>query len=259
MLSKAQIKNIRALHLKKYRDEEGLFIAEGRKIVEDLIESPLDVLKVYVTDNNDALIADIQKAVKQQKGDIDTELVLIADTELDKITALTTPQGVLAICSIPEQSAVVPNLKKELALALDDIRDPGNLGSIIRIADWFGISHIYCSEECVDAYNPKVVQASMGSIARVQINYVALNDTLQKLAEEDINIYGAVLTGKNMYKEKMDAAGMLVIGNESNGISDKVQKHITLPVSIPSYSTNGPESLNAAIATAILCAELRRR
>jgi TrmH family RNA methyltransferase len=259
MLSKAQIKHIRSLHLKKYRDEEGLFIAEGKKIVEELLDSSIEVLQILVTDTNEALLASFRKAIKLQKDDIDTELVSIADTDLDKISALTTPQSVLAVCKIPKGISVHPNLKKELALALDDIRDPGNLGTIIRIADWFGINHIYCSEECVDAYNPKVVQASMGSIARVKVHYINLTEMLKSRAGENITIYGALLNGKNIYKENASATGILVIGNESNGISKEVQKYISSPISIPSYNANGPESLNAAIATAILCAELKRR
>jgi len=243
MLSKAQIKHIRALHLKKYRDAEGLFIAEGKKIVEELSNSSIQIEEIF--------------SVEDFK--VNKKVTKITSDELDKISALTTPQSVLAVCKIPSETGTQPNLKKELALALDDIRDPGNLGTIIRIADWFGINHIYCSQECVDAYNPKVVQASMGSIARVRLHYVNLPEILKDRAGEGIAIYGALLNGKNIYKEEASATGILVIGNESNGISKEVQKYISSPVSIPSYNANGPESLNAAIATAILCAELKRR
>jgi TrmH family RNA methyltransferase len=243
MLSKTQIKLIRSLQLKKYREEEGLFIAEGKKIVEELLESSIEIERIYSV----------------EEFTTEVPLVKVTEDELNKISSLSTPQGILAVCMIPEESKAQPDLKKELVLALDDIRDPGNLGTIIRIADWFGIKHMYCSEECVDAYNPKVVQASMGSIARVQIHYVTLPEMLKNRVGDQINIYGALLNGKNIYKENISPTGILIIGNESNGISKEVQKHISLPISIPSYNTQGPESLNAAIATAILCAELKRR
>lgn len=243
MLSKIQIKLIRSLQLKKYREEEGLFIAEGKKIVEELMDSAIEIEEIFSTE-------EIKTKVP---------VVKVTQEELEKISALTTPQGILALCLIPEESEEKPDMKKELVLALDDIRDPGNLGTIIRIADWFGIKHIYCSEETADAYNPKVVQASMGSIARVKVHYIDLPEMLKSKAGEGINIYGALLNGKNIYKENVSATGILVIGNESNGISKEVQKYISNPLSIPSYNPQGPESLNAAIATAILCGELRRR
>jgi TrmH family RNA methyltransferase len=245
MLSKAQIKRIRSLQLKKYREAEGFFIAEGKKIVEELIDSEITIEHIYALEE---YIASLSSSVPYTK---------ISKEELDKVSALTTAQGVVAVCKIPEGGKTQPDLKKDLVLALDEIKDPGNMGTIIRIADWFGINHIYCSEECVDTYNPKVIQASMGSIARVKVQYVNLSDRLSSMGE-GIPVYGALLSGKNIYKEKLAPNGILVIGNESNGVSQAVQKYITNPVSIPSYNLNGPESLNAAIATAILCAEFRK-
>lgn len=248
MLSKPQIKRIRSLHLKKYREAEGLFIAEGKKIVEELLDSHIEVEHIYALDN---YVASLSSSVPY---------TIVNAEELNKISALSTPQGILALCKIPKKNPSWPDLKQELVLALDDIRDPGNLGTIIRIADWFGIKHIYCSLECVDAYNPKVVQASMGSIARVKVHYVNLPHEIKEWADTGITVYGALLKGKNIYKDDaIRANGILIIGNESNGISIEIQKYITHPVSIPSYNPHGPESLNAAIATAILCAELRRR
>jgi TrmH family RNA methyltransferase len=241
MLSKAQIKLIRSLQLKKYRDSEGLFVAEGKKIVEELIASDIEIEHIYATENLS------EKA----------PLTKVTKEELDKISALTTSQSVLAVCKIPKAKGH-PDLKRELVLALDDIRDPGNLGTIMRIADWFDIKHIYCSEESVDVYNPKVVQASMGSIARVSVHYSNLVTTLKGVAQ-GVPVYGGFLNAKNVYTEKLSTNGILLIGNESNGISAEVQKYVTHPIGIPAYNPNGPESLNAAVATAILCAEFRRK
>src|SRR5690348_6928997 len=221
MLSKAQIKLIRSLQLKKYREEEGLFIAEGKKIVEELIDSDITIEHIYALEE---YVASLSSSVPYTK---------ISKEELEKISALTTPQGILAVCRIPETVKAQPDFKKELVLALDNIKDPGNLGTIIRVADWFGIGHIYCSEECVDIYNPKVVQATMGSIARVQVRYVNLLNKLSGIGE-GIPVFGALLNSKNIYKEKINTNGVIVIGSESIGISKEVQKYITNPVSIPS-------------------------
>ena len=247
MLSKAQVKLIRSLQQKKYREEEGLFVAEGKKIVEELLTSEIEVRHVFC-------LAGLPDLPQTPKG----ALIEVSQKELEAISALTTPQGILAVCKIPGVSKVKPDFKKELVLALDDIRDPGNMGSIIRIADWFGINHIYCSEECVDVYNSKVVQASMGSIARVHVHYTDIA-TMLKGVGEGIPVYGALLSGKSIYKEKLTINGILVIGNESTGISAEIQKLITKPISIPAYKANGPESLNAGVATAILCAEFMRK
>ena len=181
---------------------------------------------------------------------------------MKKISSLTTPQNILAICKIPSENSVVPDLHKELVLVLDDIKDPGNMGTIIRIADWFGINYIFCTQECVDAYNPKVVQASMGSISRVHIDYRHLRNVLQDSIDKQIPVYGAALEGANVLKEQLTPNGVIIIGNESTGISDELQRYITKSVKIPSFhlagKTKGAESLNAAVAAAILCAEFRR-
>jgi TrmH family RNA methyltransferase len=257
MLSKTQIKLLRSLQLKKYREEEGLFIAEGRKIIEELLDSTIGIKQIILSNTYSEQNLSLHLG-KAQRGEHAPEVLKIGQADFDKISTLSTPQGILAVCKVPKHK-VEPDLKKELVLALDDIRDPGNLGTIIRVADWFNIKHIYCSEESVDAFNPKVVQASMGSIVRVNVHYVPLRSTLQKLSSDGINIYGALLKGKNIYDEQLNPNGILVIGNESNGISKEVQKLITEPLRIPSYNAHGPESLNAAIATAVLCAEFRRR
>jgi TrmH family RNA methyltransferase len=253
MLSKAEIKLIRSLQLKKHRVEEGLFVAEGKKMVEELLKSPIEITQLYVCNDYeemDNILLDLQDEKKY-------DLLEVSREELEKISSLTTPQGILALCKIPGEGQLLPDLKKELVLVLDDIRDPGNMGTIIRIADWFGINHIYCSSESVDVFNPKVIQASMGSIVKLHVHYTNLANMLKE-AGEGIPIYGAVLNGKSIYDEKLASNGLLVIGNESTGISTDVLKCITHPVSIPAYNTNGPESLNAGVATAILCAEFKR-
>jgi TrmH family RNA methyltransferase len=242
MISKAQIKLIKSLQQKKNREQMHLFIAEGKKIVEELLQSTtIEVVHVYASGNYFG----------------NRPFTQVTEEEMKKISALTTPPNIMAICRIPQENAILPDLQKELALVLDDIRDPGNLGSIIRIADWFGIKHIFCTPECVDVYNPKVVQASMGSIARVQLDYKNLRSILSECAEKQSPVYGAKLDGTSILKEKLSTHGLLIIGNESNGISPELTKYITNAIKIPSYQ-GGAESLNAAMATAILCAEFRR-
>jgi len=225
-----------------------LFIAEGKKIVDEMLESPgIEVVHVFASGSYYG----------------NKPSTKVTENEMKKISALTTPPNLLAVCRIPAETAVLPDFQKELVLALDDIRDPGNLGSIIRIADWFGINTIFCTAECVDVYNPKTVQASMGSIARVRVDYGGLPNVLQKCKTNQIPVYGAKLDGANMLKETLIPNGMLIIGNESTGISPELSKYITNAIKIPSYAHSaisaGAESLNAAMATAILCAEFRRR
>jgi len=244
MLSKAQIKLIKSLHNQKFRNETGLFIAEGKKIVEDISDSDIEIAYTYAT--------------SRYHGDI--QHITITEDELDQISALSTPQGILALCKIPAYNNQLPDLSNSLALALDDIRDPGNLGTIVRIADWFGINHIFCSQESVDLYNTKAVQATMGSIARVNVYYTNLTEILRDYIKKGVPIYGGILTGENIYAQELKTNGIIVIGNEANGISEPVSRCITHTMSIPSYATGkGPESLNAAVAAAVICAEFRRR
>ena len=246
MLSNAQIKLVKSLHLKKNREQMHLFIAEGKKMVDELLESPhIEILHIYASGNYYG----------------DKPFTKVTDAEMKKISALTTPPNILAVCKIPAESPAIPDLNKELVWILDDIRDPGNLGTIVRIADWFGISYIFCTAECVDAYNPKVVQASMGSIARVHIDYKNLRNVLQQSKDKQIKVYGAKLDGANILNEQLSPNGVLLIGNESNGISPELSTYITNAIKIPSSPhglSGGAESLNAAMATAILCAEFRR-
>ena len=232
-ISKALIKFIRSLQHKKFRDEAGMFVAEGSKCVEELKKGFELVLEV--TPNN------------------------ASETEIAQMSGLKTPQGVIAVFKkhITNDKSQIAN--GELVLALDGIQDPGNLGTIIRTCDWFGVHQIICSSDTADCYNPKVVQATMGSLTRVNLTYT---DLPQWLAQQQCPIYGTLLNGKNIYQSKIEnqESRIIVMGNEGNGISQAVRELITHPILIPSYPENAEtsESLNVAIATAIVLAEFRR-
>ncbi|MBI4930344.1 MAG: RNA methyltransferase [Bacteroidetes bacterium] len=243
MISKSKIKFVRSLHQKKYRDAEGLFIAECPKVVNELLHSNYRAKEIFAT-NQFKVHPDFYRDKVQE----------ISEKELESISALTTPNQVLAVFEIVTQQFTINSVSDKLVLALDDIRDPGNMGTIIRIADWFGINHILCSETCVDIYNPKTVQASMGSMARVCAHYVNLGNTLKNSKP----VYAAVLDGKNIYSEKLSSTGVILIGNESKGISENLIKCVSNKISIPNFSS-GADSLNAAVATAVICSEFRRR
>lgn len=236
MISKNQIKNITRLKQKKYRQQEGLFIAEGRKVIEEFLNSTFKLVDLFTTET----------------FDVDQE-VIITENDLKKISCLTTPNKALAIFKIPEGL----DLQSDgLILALDSVRDPGNLGTIIRLCDWFGVDQLVCSQETVDCYNPKVVQATMGSLTRVAIHYVDLESYLQKI---DLPVFGAFMEGKDVYKSKMPKAGVLVLGNEANGISKAIEVCVTDKISIPRFGAlQATESLNVATAGAILLSEFRR-
>ncbi len=242
MISKNQIKFIRQLELKKYRRREGLFVAEGPKVVGDLLHR-YQPYAIYAT--------------PAYQGPKTEE---ITDDELRRISFLQHPQQVVALFPIPKAVASMPDLQHPgLSLALDGVQDPGNLGTIIRIADWFGIDTIYCSEDTADAYNPKVVQATMGSIARVNIIYNNLEKLFDSLPN-DYPVYGTLLDGEDIYQQTLTPYGIIVMGNEGNGISAEIRQRINHRLLIPSYrQADTAESLNVAIATAITCAEFRRR
>ncbi len=253
MLSKNQIKFINSLKIKKFRDKENLFLAEGTKIVPELVYSNIEVKKIYATNS----------FINTNTFSQDIEIIEISENELAKISSLATPNEVVALCSIPNYAFATLSFENKITLALDEIKDPGNLGTIIRIADWFGIDAIICSNESADAYNPKVIQATMGSISRVKVIYTNLIDFLEIESSKKNKIYGATLDGKNIYNHSK-SDGIIVIGNESKGISEGVLKFVDNKLKIPSYShlkttsTGEAESLNAAIATAIICSEFRR-
>jgi TrmH family RNA methyltransferase len=247
MLSKNQIKFINALKQKKIREEHHLFIAEGSKIIHELLRSEIKIKQLYTTAN----------FISKTKAPYSIECIEVKANEMERISALTTASEVLAVCEIPNYELNIDTLKNKLTLVLDDIKDPGNLGTIIRIADWFGISNIICSNDTADIYNPKVVQATMGSISRVKVHYTDLIE-LFKVQNLKLKVFGALLEGENIYTKKLPSEGFIVIGNESKGISKTLLPYITDEISIPSFSSE-TESLNAAIATAIICSEFRRR
>lgn len=239
-LSKSHSKLITSLSQKKYRQKHKIFIAEGVKVVKELLNSCFKLQKIFVTE------ADLVN-VESDK------VIEVTNEELKKISQLTTPNRVLGIFSIP---AELPIKSSGLVIALDAINDPGNLGTIIRLCDWFGIEQLLCSKGTVDCYNPKVVQASMGSLTRVQINYVNLPEYLKKTK---LPVFIADMKGKNVYKTLLPKEGILVMGNEANGISSEIQELSNHIVTIPRFgSIQQTESLNVATATAILLSEFRR-
>lgn len=252
MISKAKIKLIQSLELKKKRREEQLFVAEGPKVVGDLLP--------YFTCR---LIVASSIWLKQHPHIEAHEIIEANAEELKKASFLKTPQEVLALFELPSYPTPYDIANKELCLALDDIQDPGNLGTIIRVADWFGIRHIFCSTGTTDAYSPKTVQASMGAVARVQMHYIDLPQYLLSLRHNhpQTPIYGTFLEGNNIYKEPLSTNGIIIMGNEGNGISETIKQTITHKLFIPNYPEGciTSESLNVAIATAITCSEFRRR
>lgn len=260
-ISKQQIKFIRQLEQKKFRRREGLFVAEGTKVVGDLIAHYLPhslfATKEWLAENlgdrsyNSAADSDLGLAPIIQE---------VTPDELSRISFQQHPQQVLALFHIPPQADFqFPIFNSQLNLALDDIQDPGNLGTIIRIADWFGIRDIYCSKDTVDAWNPKVVQATMGSVARVNIIYISLAELIDSLPD-GYPVYGTLLDGDNIYTQELTPHGLIVMGNEGNGISPEIRRKVNHRLLIPSYRNGDTaESLNVAIATAITCAEFRRQ
>lgn len=247
MISKNQIKYIRQLELKKFRKREGLFVAEGPKVVGDLMKV-YQPKAVYATN-----------AYLSRTSSTITEVTEITDEELHRISFLQHPQQVLALFPIPEHTLSIESVPDNLSLALDGVQDPGNLGTIIRIADWFGIETIYCSEDTADAYNPKVIQATMGSIAHIRIIYTNLLQFLEALPSS-YPIYGTLLDGEDIYTQQLSSNGIIIMGNEGNGISEAVRQKVNHRLLIPCFHQGDTaESLNVAIATAITCSEFRRR
>jgi TrmH family RNA methyltransferase len=255
LLSRKQVKHIHSLRQKKFREIHRQFLAEGSKLVTDILESPYKIITIY------ALAEWLMRNenILHSKNIPFTE---ITKEEMDRITALSSPSPALAITEIPSPPVLPAAAIHDIVLVLDDIKDPGNLGTIVRIADWFGIESIICSENTVDLYNPKVIQATMGSVARVNVAYFNLPEFLSSL-DPVIKIYGTFPEGENIYSMKLDPKGIILIGGESSGISPEVVSRVTDKISIPYYTTatvrDHAESLNASIATAIVCSEFRRR
>lgn len=241
MVSKNQIKLISSLHQKKYRIAHQLFIAEGVKGINELLKSNFELEHLYVTIDEFKSVSTTQKTV-------------ISDADLKKISALTTPNTCLAVFKIPKEKTIINN---GLIVALDTIRDPGNMGTILRLCDWFGINQVVCSKETVDLYNPKVVQATMGSIARVNVNYLNLKDFLETTS---LPIYGTFMDGEDLYNSEITNEGIIILGNEANGISKEIEALVTKRITIPRFGNlQQTESLNVATATAIVLSEFKRR
>ena len=248
MISRNQVKYINSLKLGKFRNISRTFIAEGPKLFDEIIQSELEIESIFALknflDNNDSILRN-------------HEIYELTETELGKVSMLKTPNQVILVVKIPEFDIDWDDMNKNLVLALHDIRDPGNMGTIIRTADWFGVRQIICSKECVDIYNPKVVQATMGSISRVRVHYLNLGEFLHQHSNE-VTVFGAMLDGDNIYDETLPDNGIIMVGNESQGIPEGLSEYIQRKVSIPSGGSS-TESLNASIATAIILSEFRRQ
>lgn len=249
MLSKNQIKFIQSLARKKGRVESGCFLAEGNKLVEDTLHA----FECRM------LVATPQWWEQHAHAQADVKIEASRD-ELLRVSQLTTPQDVLAVYVMPQRSLDIEQLHDQLSLVLDTVQDPGNLGTIIRIADWMGIRHIICSPETADVYNPKVVQATMGALARVVLHYTPLVPFMEQI-KDSMPVYGTYLDGENIYRKTLSTHGLIVMGNEGNGISSALEPYISQRLYIPNYPQGAvtSESLNVAVATAITCAEFRRR
>jgi len=240
MVTKYQIKLIKSLSQKKYRQQLGLFIVEGIKGIEEFLNSDFELESLYTT-----------KLIFSASEMLTTE---ISENELKKITALKNPNTALAVFKIPKPK---PVSDRNLIIALDAIRDPGNLGTIIRLCDWYGIKDLVCSMSTVDCFNPKVVQATMGSLTRINISYL---DIENYISDTDAIVFGTFMDGENIYSTKLPESGVVVLGNEANGISDKINSQIDIKLTIPQFGNDkSTESLNVANATAIILSEFRRR
>lgn len=248
-LSKNRIKYIRSLEQKKHRKAEGVFLAEGPKLINDLLgkfDCPL-------------LVATAEW-LSAHPHPVSEEIIEVTEEELARASLLCAPQQVIAVFRQPQETENSTAPTRSLCLALDGVQDPGNLGTIIRLADWFGIEHIFCSQDTVDAYNPKVIQSTMGAIARVAVHYTSLSTLIKGLPTET-PVYGTFLNGQNIYEQKLSEHGLIIMGNEGKGIKAEIEELASHKLYIPNYPVERKtsESLNVAIATAIVCSEFRRQ
>jgi TrmH family RNA methyltransferase len=240
MVSKNQLKLISSLQQKKYRMANRLFIAEGHKVIGELLDSAYKLSAIYMTED---VFPDVGLQYK----------TMVTESELKKMSALSTANNCLAIFEIPEQQRPTSG---GITIALDDIRDPGNLGTIIRLCDWFGIEEVVCSLETVDLYNPKVIQATMGSLARVNVTYTNLKEYLKQAA---VPVFGTFMDGANIYAQPLPERAIVILGNEANGISSDIEKLVNRKLAIPRFGNlQKTESLNVATATAIILSEFCR-
>ncbi len=243
---KSEIQFVKSLGEKRVREESGLFIAEGEKLISELrADANIKVRKIYSLD-------------EVFTGD---DVEWVSPREMDRISQLKSANNSLAVVDIPRYNFECEDIKDKLTLVLDGVQNPGNLGTIIRLADWFGIENIVCSPDSADCFNPKVVQATMGAIMRVKVHYMELTDLLSEVQAMGVPIYGTLLEGDNIYTESLSASGVVIMGHEGKGICPDVQSFISHPLYIPSFPAEctGSESLNVSTATAIVCSEFRRR
>ncbi len=244
-MTKAEIQLVRSLADKRAREEHGLFVAEGEKLIAEIRASKFRVRKIYAREG------------LFEGAEVET----VSEKELERLSLLKTPSKAVAVVEIPRHTLRIDTLKERLVLALDEVQNPGNLGTIIRLADWFGITDIVCSKSSADCFNPKVVQATMGAILRIRVHHVDLEQFIRTATAQQIPIYGTFLEGENLYSADLTTGGIIVMGNEGRGISQPIERLITHKILIPPYPTDRPtsESLNVAMATGIVCAEFRRR
>ena len=244
-MTKSEIQLVRSLADKRGRTEQGLFVAEGEKLIGELRASRWRIRKIF--------------ALEEVFEGPEVETVTTRDME--RLSLLKTANNSLALVEIPHRDFRIDDLDGRLSIALDEVRNPGNLGTIIRLADWFGVEHIICSQDTADVFSPKTVQATMGALVHVKVHYTDLHDYLKKQAEQQIPLYGTFLDGENMYAKELSETGIIIMGNEGNGIRPEIETLVNEKLYIPNYPQDREtsESLNVAIATAVVCAEFRRR
>ena len=244
-MTRREIQLVRELADKRGRTEHGLFVAEGEKLIGEIRQSGLTIRKIFA-------LEDVFTGA---------EVEVVSAKDMERLSLLKTASNSLALVEIPHRKFALKDHREELMIALDDVQNPGNLGTIMRVADWFGIHHILASEATADCFNPKVVQATMGAILRVEIHYVDLAKTLREAHESGIPIYGTFLEGENIYKADLKADGIIVMGNEGRGIRKETAASVSHKILIPNYPEDcrTTESLNVAMATGIVCSEFRRR
>lgn len=252
MITRREIDDIRALADKKVRENTGLFVAEGEKLVLDLLQSSLVPTVIYTVPAGSS-------------GSIPAPWSELARTitsrDMERISAFRSPPDMLAIFSIPASPAETPGKLSGLGMVLDRIQDPGNLGTIVRTADWFGIRDLYCSKDCADVYGPKCVQSTMGSIARVRVRYTDLPTLLEQASRQKVPVFGTYMNGENLYQAELPETALLVMGSEGKGISPELEPFLNRRIAIPPFPAgkNKAESLNVAVSASIICAEFRRR
>lgn len=253
MIGKNTIKLIKSLGDKKNRNIEKLFLVEGDKTVPEVLNSKFKVAKLFAT-------SDFLKMNQHYIHNAD-QIIEVSKGEIEKASLMKTPQNCLALCSLPDLKQLPDKPEPGLMIFLDEIQDPGNLGTIIRICDWFGVKQLFCSPDTADVFNPKVIQASMGSFCRIDLWYSTFNPIYEIVAQSNFTVTGAFLDGKDIYKESLSQNSLLVLGNEGKGISKDITNLIQQKIKIPSYSDSAEkaESLNVAMAAAIICAEYKRQ